>query len=308
MNMRLNNFGFRFLFIALALSLGSGTSLAAIATIQETKGNVICISAVDGSFQKAVTGLPLEANDMIQTQDGETRIRFMDGALLHVKPWSTSMIQEHIEKDPGASGVQNLVRRVTCFVGTLWFKSGVDKSRKNILQTPTAVAALRSSEMKFGYDNISSYIMEIEGAADVFGPFLRGDFPDFDAAAAQKNDIHQQLTRSYQASTTAETLSEKAEANIATLTAIYEALLLLASNPYLSDEAQSILTNIAERIERYLTAALKDRAAQQPTSPGSAFEQTSDSTNQTNQLNTQSDPQTIYQMDKEKKPVPSPSF
>lgn len=298
------------IFIIMGVALGwADASFGAIATIEEMRGKVIWLSARDAAFKKPMVGMPLEANDMIQTEEGEVTVAFSDGAKLKVKPWSSAMIQEQEERDGGVFGLKKMVRRVTCFVGVLWFKSGQDRQKKNILQTPTAVAALRSSEMRFGYDNVASYILEIEGAADIFGPFLRGDFPDLGMNVAQRSDIYQKINQSFSTSTQAVTPQEKAAANVAVLKVVLETVMSLAANPYLSEDARAVLHQIEVRIEQDLREAEQYQQEQgRPTGPTASFDALYQMTGQSNQLETQTDEIQEYQIDKKEKPSPSPSF
>ena len=86
------------------------------------------------------------------------------------------------------------MRRVTCFVGKLWFKSGASK-RKNYLQTPTAVCGLRGSNADVGYNpaELQSLLNIYAGEAAVVGTFMQGFFNDPGISAAKKSEVFNQL-------------------------------------------------------------------------------------------------------------------
>ena len=164
---------FPFLFL-LTLSLMTLQAIASepIAKVTKFKGDVVILSG-DEFIEVTKVGQPVKEGDIIQTEEGEAEITFNDGAVLKIQPYANIMIQEGEEK----SGLPlfrktNLVRRITCYVGTLRFKSGASK-RQNYLQSPTAVCGLRGSLVDFGVDNVMSYFNAIEGDADLRGKVKR---------------------------------------------------------------------------------------------------------------------------------------
>jgi hypothetical protein len=190
-----------------------------VARVSNLTGDVLFLT--ENTFMPITNGQIVHEGDRLQTKNGTVDITFNDGAVMQVKPWSTAMIQEGEEKEGGLLFKTNqMVRRLTCFVGTLWFKSSATSKHKNYLQTPTAVAALVGSEMKFGYDNINSYLQIIEGGAESFGNFLQGVFPDTDSNAAEKSRIYTLINTAHDQSQNAKTDLEKAQANVATLSAL----------------------------------------------------------------------------------------
>jgi len=117
--------------------------------IIQTKGNIFDLKKV---------GQTLMDGDRVQTKKGSAEIVFNDGAVMKISPWSSALINEREEE----SGfwfwkTKKAVRRLTVFVGKLWFKSGASK-RKNYLQTPTAVCGLRGTEGWAGFNNIESLL------------------------------------------------------------------------------------------------------------------------------------------------------
>ena len=128
-----------------------------IAKITRFEGAVI-IQTKTKIFDLKKVGQTLMDGDRVQTKKGKAEIVFGDGAVMKISPWSSALINEREEE----SGwwlwkSKKAVRRLTVFVGKLWFKSGASK-RKNYLQTPTAVCGLRGTEGWAGFNNIESML------------------------------------------------------------------------------------------------------------------------------------------------------
>ena len=195
------------------------------------------------------TGLILNDGDHVQTKQGEVQITFNDGAIMKVRPFTTTMIQEREEK----SGflffkTKKAVRRITCFVGKLWFKSGLSNKR-NYLQTPTTVCGIRGSEGDIGYDNVNTYLNMYVGDSDVLGNVIKGFFEDPGIDEATKNTIYQALTDAYEKAQEAETTGtaiDLARARLEALQVVQAAAAELQSNPdeTVNKEAQ-VAANVA---------------------------------------------------------------
>lgn len=139
-------------------------------------------------------GVLVKSADKIQTEDGSVEVQFNDGATLKVKPFSTIAVDEKTEE----KGVlffktRQDTRRVTATVGKAHFQSGEGSGKKNYLQTPTAVCALRGTDGDFGYDNQNSYLNLLHGEADVIGQIVRGAFPDFDRKVAENSPVYKAI-------------------------------------------------------------------------------------------------------------------
>lgn len=166
------NTRFRILFITLILLMTSffiappADAAKPIATISAFKGEVVIQSGPDIADAKEI-GQPLMEGDRIQTKDGEIEITFNDGAVMKVRPFTSTMIQER-EEETGwwIFKTKKAVRRLTIFVGKIWLKSGVSK-RKNYLQTPTAVCGLRGTTMNAGNIEGQFLIQPIVGDFDI---------------------------------------------------------------------------------------------------------------------------------------------
>ncbi len=166
---------------------------AAIAKVSSFKGDVI-VQSGDRIVQLKKTGYALNDGDFILTKQGEAQVVFNDGAVMKLNPFSKTMIQERVEKKGWIFKTTQNARRVTCFVGKLWFKSGASKTQ-NYLQTPTAVAGLRGSDGEIGFDNVKSYLNMISGEAKVVGDMVRGFFANPGISVAQKNAVYQSLVK-----------------------------------------------------------------------------------------------------------------
>ena len=143
--------------IVFFLSLFFSQAYASVGKITAVEGDVIIITN-DGLNAVSRVGVLLNNGDRIQTKEGKAEVTFNDGAVLKVHPFATSMIQEHKENlGFWIFKSKKTVRRITLFVGKLWFKSG-GSDRKNYLQTPSSVCALRGTEGFLGFDNITSYL------------------------------------------------------------------------------------------------------------------------------------------------------
>jgi hypothetical protein len=187
-------------------------AIASIAKVTSFKGEVIVASG--GQVDKVTApGLVLKSGDIVQTKDGEVQIAFNDGAVMKVNPYTKTMIQEAKEqRGTWLFKTTEKARRVTCYVGKLWFKSGASGT-KNYLQSPTAVAGLRGSDGDLGYDpaRLVTLLNMYSGEAAVVGNVIRGFFESPGASAAQKSAVYQKLEQAY--STKVET--EKASATVA---------------------------------------------------------------------------------------------
>jgi len=203
-----------------------------IAMVAGFRGDIVIQS--DTRFLKITQiGQPLMEGDLVQTKDGALDVAFLDGAVMKVHPYTTASISER-DEETGASlsKVKVPVRRISCFVGKLRFKSG-ESNRKNYLQTPTSVCALRGSEADVGYDNLHSYLNMYSGEAEEIGDFITGFFADPGIDAATKNVVYQALGQAYDAYEKAVASGDavdQATARIAALQVVKEAALALTQN------------------------------------------------------------------------------
>jgi len=230
----------RFRILPLFLTLFIGVSFLAsqtdaakpIAQISSYKGEVL-IQSDTKIIRVTQIGLALNDGDRIQTKQGEVKITFNDGAVIKIRPFSNTMIQEREEK----SGfwifkTKKAVRRITCFIGKLWFKAGVSK-RKNYLQTPTAVCGVRGSDGDIGFDNVNTYLNMYTGEAEVVGKVMRGFFADPGIDAATKSRVYESLVKAYGKTQEAEATGKAvdlAQARVEALQVVSAASTVLAEN------------------------------------------------------------------------------
>jgi len=204
-----------------------------IAQISSFEGEVIVQSGTR-IFRLVQSGLILVDGDRIQTGQGEAQILFNDGAEIKIRPFTHIMIQERDEK----TGFQIFktrkeVRRITCFVGKLRFKSG-DSKIGNYLQTPNAVCELRGSEGDIGFDNCNTYLNRYTGEDNVLGNVIRGPFTDPGIDASTKNRIYHRLTKAHEAAEKAketEKVVDLAKAKVAAFRVIVAAANAFQGNP-----------------------------------------------------------------------------
>lgn len=228
-----------FLVLCMGIFLLSSQTYAEkpIAKVSSFTGEVFIQSDIN-VFRVTQIGQILNDGDRIQTKDGEVQITFNDGALMKIRPFTNTMIQEREEK----SGfwlfkTKKLVRRMTIFVGKLWFKSGVSK-RKNFLQTPTAVCGVRGSELEVGFDNVQSLLNVITGLVDKVGPWKEGPFADPGKLEAFKNKVYDALAKAQEMIEKAKAIEDPdaraealAKAQLAALDVVINAAKMLEDNP-----------------------------------------------------------------------------
>ena len=219
---------------------------APIATISAFDGDVSILS--DYKIIKVTqAGQPLKQGNRVQVKVGFATVTFNDGATLNVNPYSSAMIQQQ-EEESGfwIFKTKKTVRRITCFIGKLKFKSG-KSIQDNYLQTPTAVAGLRGTEAEVGYDNVSNFLNMISGElAATYGTFIQGFFDNPGIDAASKNQVFQALENAKNA---AETGTQQA-AQMAALVAIQTAAQELVNNPdpVVATQARQVVEQTRQQI------------------------------------------------------------
>lgn len=237
-----------------------------IAKISSFRGEVTILSGTE--FAKVTqVGKVLNQGDTVQTKEGEAEISFDDGAVLKVRRHTTTMLHEQEEKSGWwVFKTKEWARRLTCHVGTFWFKSGPSKT-KNYFQTPTAVCGIRGSIAEFGYDNVMSYVNAIEGSVEAKGQIQQvasAFFQNLQAQAQQfasQNQVHTQLSNAFNKDQKAKQTGaalDQADAKAATLAATATAIAEILKNPELGEEARQILQKALENVQNDLTKAQED--------------------------------------------------
>lgn len=256
---------FTLAFVLLGIFALAASTYAAtpVAKITQFKGEVLIVS---GEQLSKVTGVgqPINDGDAVQTKDGEAQITFSDGALMTIRPYTSTVIQE-AEEEKGwfLFKAKDLVRRITCQVGNLWFKSGAS-ARKNYLQSPTAVCGLRGSATEWGYNNVMTYMNQTAGGSDLLGPvqkvteaFFKGLQENAQQFAGQNpvyNKVNDAYNKSEQARRTGTPL-DQAGAKVALLDAVKASIETILKNPNLPDSAKDALNNALNRVNQDLTNA-----------------------------------------------------
>ena len=171
-----------------------GYAAGTIAKIARYSGAVYVQS---GTKIKRVTqtGQNLFDGDLVQTKKGTVQITFNDGAIIKVSAFTSTKIQEREERSGFIFKTRQAVRRLTCFAGKFWFKSGASK-RKNYLQTPTAVMGVRGSDDDVGFDpgTQQSYSYVYSGKLDVEGTVVKQQlFNTFGLQAARQSPVYSQM-------------------------------------------------------------------------------------------------------------------
>jgi len=270
------NLRFKFVSIFVALVIGvfflapQADASKPIAKLTEFKGEVIILSGKE--FIKTKIGQNLNEGDRIQTKQGTAQITFNDGAVMKIRPFGSAMIQEREEK----SGwwifkTKKTVRRITLYVGKLWFKSGVSK-RRNYLQTPTAVCGLRGSVTEWGFNLVNNYLNQTVGTSKIDGAVIRGAFKNFGKATAEKSNVYKKVKSAKEASDAAAAdpanAQAQAQADVAKLDAIKETLVTLQGNENLPQEVLDALQKAIDQVTIDLNEALKKKPEPPPPTEG----------------------------------------
>ncbi|RPH52570.1 MAG: hypothetical protein EHM85_02295 [Desulfobacteraceae bacterium] len=240
--------------------LFSGTAKAAIplAKVTTFTGEAVVLKEADTTRISRI-GQELNEGDRVQTKQGTVQVTFNDGAILKLSPFTSALIQER-DEDSGILifKTKKAVRRVTCFVGKMWFKSGASK-KANYLQTPTAVMGLRGSDADFGFDNLNTYLNMYSGEAAVVGRVMRGFFQNPGIDAATKSAVYRSLEKAFvkneEAKATRNEL-DKATAKVNILEAAKIAAEELKKNP--DDAVRQDAERAAVAIDAALEAARKE--------------------------------------------------
>ncbi|MFC1859412.1 hypothetical protein ACFL9U_15490, partial [Thermodesulfobacteriota bacterium] len=261
--------GITIIVLGLAFFASQVDAAISIGKISGFEGEAYILSGTDIGKVEFV-GQLVNTNDKIQTKDGTVDVTLNDGAFIKISPYSTTAVAEREEETGWLFKRKSLVRRITCFVGKLRFKSG-DKVKDNFFQTPTAVCGLRGSEGELGYNpaKLESYLQIFTGDAGAFkGNFLRGFFenPGIDAATkskvwnqlsvaarydgdAKKTDGEKKLSASLVLATAAQELKDNPDADVQG----YAQESLDAANLSITAAKQDIENEIA--LEKYGTTA-----------------------------------------------------
>jgi hypothetical protein len=252
-----------FLSLGIFALAASSNAATPVAKITQFKGEVLIVSG-DQISMVTSAGHRINDGDSVQTKNGEAQITFNDGALMTIRPYTSTVVQEtQEEKGWFLFKAKDLVRRITCQVGNLWFKSGTSGT-KNYLQSPTAVCGLRGSATEWGYNNVMTYMNQTAGGSDLMGPvqkvteaFFKGLQENAQQYAGQ-NPVYSKLNDAYNKSEQANrtgTALDKAGAKVAVLDAVKASIETILKNPNLSPEAIAALNSSLQRVDSDLKDA-----------------------------------------------------
>ncbi|MDD4869359.1 MAG: FecR domain-containing protein [Kiritimatiellae bacterium] len=182
--------GYFLALLSMCVMLGASVAQAVeIGKVEKFEGIARILSGDKVTDIKAV-GQPVLSGDKIQTEQGSVEIKLNDGAEIKVKPFSVVSTVEKQEKKGVFFKTTEDARRVTAHVGKAYFKSaGPSGTKKNYLQTPTAVCALRGSSADFGANNSQSFLHMYTGNSSTRGNFRSGNVPDSNSAIASVNAV-----------------------------------------------------------------------------------------------------------------------
>lgn len=168
---------FKLLVCIFALMLWSSPALA---ELQELK-TVGVLESFEGAVllkhkgfwgETPRAGMTLYHGDKVLTREGTCQIRFADGSLLDVSPNSSVRLAETYIKR-GASLVRQ--RDLRLFLGKVRYASASPDAVRTQLVAPTAVAALRGTDVEFGTDGILATLNQLDGESDLLGDITRVD-------------------------------------------------------------------------------------------------------------------------------------
>ena len=149
-------------------------ALTPIARITGFGGDVVLLSGQ--TFKEVKVGRIIYHDDWIQTEKGEVEIEFNDGALLKIREYSSIVIRERMERLDKRSRAKSLVRRITCFVGSIIFKRGKNKEN-NYLQAPMFLAGVRGTRLGVESPKKVTIDWEAGPAGEIFGDIKVGLVP-----------------------------------------------------------------------------------------------------------------------------------
>lgn len=176
--------------LCFCLVLGASMTFGVeIGKVEKYQGIARILSG-DKVSEITAVGQAVSSGDKIQTEQGEVEIKLNDGAEIKVKPFSVVSTVEKQETKGVFFKTTEDARRVTAHVGKAYFKSaGPAGTKKNYLQTPTAVCALRGSSADFGNNNQQSFLQMYTGESSTRGNFQNGNVPDSNNALAMVNEV-----------------------------------------------------------------------------------------------------------------------
>ena len=187
-----------------------------IATLKDFAGDIIVKNS--GKWGRAyVKGLVLYNGDKVVTRKGTAHVVFHDGGELNIEPNSNVRIIERDVKQGFVLKKMVKERRIRVLLGKTRYKEEFSKKRQTRFEAPTAVAALRGTEISFGVDDTgTAYGVIIDGNWKTLGDVIAGEAPDLPPEIADNTPAQRfalvATERAIQAAVAASKVSEAAEA------------------------------------------------------------------------------------------------
>lgn len=145
-----------------------------------------------GLWTKPEQGMILYHGDKVLSGNGTCKIIFNDGAVLNVLQNSSIRIAEFVEevtaKTKGSfSSTKNETREIRVFIGKVGYQSGTGKLIETKMIAPTAVAALRGTDVEFGTNGDTAFIQHKSGSSSKQGNISEGSVPEITKTQAINN-------------------------------------------------------------------------------------------------------------------------
>ncbi|MCK4389256.1 MAG: hypothetical protein KAV83_03330 [Desulfobacterales bacterium] len=181
--------GFVSLAILVALPLLISPAYAqvkGIATLKDFTGEVLIKN--NGKWGTAyVKDVTLYTGDKVVSRQGTAYVVFHDGSELNIEPNSNIKIIERDVKKGFIFKKTVKERRIRVLLGKTRYKEEFSKKRETRFEAPTAVAALRGTDISFGVDpEGNAYGVVIDGTWFTVGEVLAGEAPDLPREIADR--------------------------------------------------------------------------------------------------------------------------
>lgn len=146
-------------------STGAYGDLKSLGVLKSVSGDVLLKHKGFWTAQPEAD-MTLYHGDKLLTRQGSCRIRFADGSLLKVAPHSSVRLAEIYIKQ-GSRLIRH--RDIRVFLGKIRYSSTAPDALQTHLVAPTAVAALRGTDVEFGTDGVLATLNQLEGKSDLAG-------------------------------------------------------------------------------------------------------------------------------------------
>ena len=180
------------LLIAAGFVISAGGQAPGIATIVSSKGDIV-LETQHVWLKNPEAGRVIYHGDKILTlRDGSVSLRFDDGSALDISVNSNVRIAQPSQK--GVSADEEFGKReIRVMLGKVGYKSGDHNTVTTRMVSPTAVAALRGTEVQFGTDGIYTLLNRVEGSSDNTGNISEGHVPEITSEQAEKSPNYQSV-------------------------------------------------------------------------------------------------------------------